>query len=170
MIFTVAASKLLSIAIMPPKPSLKAKLESVFNTNKLFPARSRSPHPPSNPGDAETPRAAARPVASSSTRIDSVISTTVHPISDLESSSNGTPASDPPSVPADASISGPEVSDETGSFSKIAAVSFDGFKTVLRLIERGTDVFPPLKSTAACLLGLIDLVEVRELLMLFTNN
>jgi hypothetical protein len=46
------------------------------------------------------------------------------------------------------------------SISNIAAVGFEGCKTVLRLIERGTDIFPPLKSTAACLLGLIDIVEV----------
>ena len=155
---------------MPPKPSLKAKLESVFNPNKLFPARSRSPHPPLNPGDAETPRAVARPAAaSSSTRIDSVIPTALHPISDLESNSNNPPAPEPSSVLADSSISAPEVSN-ANSFSNIAAVGFDGFKTVLRLIERGTDVFPPLKSTAACLLGLIDLVEVREPVMSFTSN
>ena len=162
------------------KPSLKAKLESVLNPNNLFranpssrsPSRSRSAHP----GQPQlTP--GSLPVS--------------HLTSDLNPSSNKAHHDAPESlsVPADASISAPPiqpsipraalqlpagVSPESGtpdpnSLSNMAAVGFNGFKTVLRLIERGTDVFPPLKSTAACLLGLIDLVEVLREFFVMPN-
>jgi hypothetical protein len=45
---------------------------------------------------------------------------------------------------------------------KLANAGFQGLKTTLRLVERATDVFPPLKSTVAGLLGVIDIVEVRD--------
>src|SRR5215475_11756766 len=37
---------------------------------------------------------------------------------------------------------------------------WEGAKTILRLIKESADAFPPLKSTAAGLIGLIDLIEV----------
>jgi hypothetical protein len=37
---------------------------------------------------------------------------------------------------------------------------WEGTKTMLRLVKESTDAFPPLKSTAAGLIGLIDLIEV----------
>ena len=39
---------------------------------------------------------------------------------------------------------------------------FQGVKTTLRLVERAADAFPPLKSTIGGLLGVIDIVEVRD--------
>ena len=44
----------------------------------------------------------------------------------------------------------------------LASARFQGVKTTLRLVERATDVFTPLKSTIGGLLGVIDIVEVRD--------
>ena len=44
----------------------------------------------------------------------------------------------------------------------LASAGFQGVKTTLHLVEKVTGVFPPLKSTVAGLLGVIDIVEVRE--------
>ena len=49
-----------------------------------------------------------------------------------------------------------------GRMADLASAGFQGVKTTLRLVERATDVFPPLKSTVAGLLGVIDIVEVRD--------
>ena len=44
----------------------------------------------------------------------------------------------------------------------LTSAGFQGVKTTLRLVERATDAFPPLKSTVAGLLGVIDIVEVCD--------
>jgi len=49
-----------------------------------------------------------------------------------------------------------------GRMADLASAGFQGLKTTLRLVERASDVFPPLKSTVAGLLGVIDIVEVRD--------
>ena len=49
-----------------------------------------------------------------------------------------------------------------GRMADLASTGYQGVKTTLRLVERATDVFPPLKSTAGGLLGVIDIVEVRD--------
>jgi hypothetical protein len=49
-----------------------------------------------------------------------------------------------------------------GGMADLASTVFEGVKTTLQLFERATDVFPPLKSTVAGLLGVIDIVEVRD--------
>ena len=49
-----------------------------------------------------------------------------------------------------------------GRMAELASAGFQGVKTTLRLVERATDVFPPLKSTVAGLLGVIDIVEVCD--------
>ena len=41
--------------------------------------------------------------------------------------------------------------------------AWEGTKTILRLVRDSADVFPPLKSTAGGLIGLIDLIEVHPL-------
>ena len=43
--------------------------------------------------------------------------------------------------------------------------AWEGTKTVLQLIRDSADAFPPLKSTAAGLIGLIDLIEVSSVLL-----
>jgi hypothetical protein len=42
-----------------------------------------------------------------------------------------------------------------------ASIGFQGFKTILTVVREAADAFPPLKSVAGGLLGLIDIVEVR---------
>jgi hypothetical protein len=49
-----------------------------------------------------------------------------------------------------------------GRMAELASAGFQGVKTTLQLIERTTDVFPPLKSTVAGLLGVVDIVEVCD--------
>ena len=49
--------------------------------------------------------------------------------------------------------------------AELASAGFQGVKTTLRLVERATDVFPPLKSTVAGLLGVIDIVEVCDFMI-----
>ncbi len=49
------------------------------------------------------------------------------------------------------------------SSSTISTV-WEGAKTILRLVKEAADAFPPLKSTAGGLLGLIDLFEVSPVL------
>jgi hypothetical protein len=49
-----------------------------------------------------------------------------------------------------------------GEKSDLASTVFQGVKTTLQLVERAADAFPPLKSTVAGLLGIIDIVEVRD--------
>ena len=44
----------------------------------------------------------------------------------------------------------------------LASTGFQGIKMALSLVERAADVLPPLKSTVAGLLGVIDIVEVRD--------
>jgi hypothetical protein len=43
-----------------------------------------------------------------------------------------------------------------------ASIGFQGFKTVLTVVDGAAGIFPPLKSVTGGLLGLIDIVEVRE--------
>jgi hypothetical protein len=64
------------------------------------------------------------------------------------------------SQPSDASARSEQ---PLGRVADAASTGFEGLKTILRLVERATDVFPPLKSAVAGLLGVIDIVEVREL-------
>ena len=53
--------------------------------------------------------------------------------------------------------------DETpGRMADLARAGFQGVKTTLQLVEKAADVFPPLKSTVAGLLGVIDIVEVCD--------
>ena len=50
----------------------------------------------------------------------------------------------------------------SGQSDSLVSTGFQGLKTMLKLIERAGDAFPPLKSTVGGLLGLIDLMEVRN--------
>jgi hypothetical protein len=56
----------------------------------------------------------------------------------------------------------PARDESLGQLADLASTGFQGLKTTLRLVERATDVFPPLKSTVAGLLGVIDIVEVCD--------
>ena len=54
----------------------------------------------------------------------------------------------------------PAGDESPGRIADLASAGFQGVKTTLQLVERTADVFPPLKSTVAGLLGVIDIVEV----------
>jgi hypothetical protein len=49
-----------------------------------------------------------------------------------------------------------------GGKADLASTVYQGVKTTLQLVERAADAFPPLKSTVAGLLGVIDIVEVHD--------
>lgn len=44
-------------------------------------------------------------------------------------------------------------------------VAYEGFKTVLKTVNEGAAMFPPLKSAAAALLSILGTVDVRTLLL-----
>ena len=44
----------------------------------------------------------------------------------------------------------------------MASTVFEGVKMTLQLVEKVADAFPPLKTTVSGLLGVIDIVEVRN--------
>ena len=56
----------------------------------------------------------------------------------------------------------PAGDEDPGRMADLTSAEFQGVKTTLRLVERATDVFPPIKSTVGGLLGVIDIVEVRD--------
>jgi hypothetical protein len=49
---------------------------------------------------------------------------------------------------------------DVGDKAAAASIGFQVFKTALTAIREAADAFPPLKSVAGGLLGLIDIVEV----------
>jgi hypothetical protein len=51
---------------------------------------------------------------------------------------------------------------DVGAKSNVRSVTFQSFKTVLTAIREAADAFPPLKSVAGGILGLMDIVEVRD--------
>jgi hypothetical protein len=59
-------------------------------------------------------------------------------------------------------MAGPSEGVPRGLMLDAVNTGFEGLKTTLRFVERAADVFPPLKSSVAGLLGLIDIVEVRN--------
>ena len=76
---------------------------------------------------------------------------------------NTQPLNSPPLLHIYPSIVIDPAGDEApGRIAALASAGFQGVKTTLRLVERATDAFPPLKSTVAGLLGVIDIVEVRD--------
>jgi hypothetical protein len=56
---------------------------------------------------------------------------------------------------------------DVGDRANAASIGFQGFKTVLTVVREAADAFPPLKSVAGGLLGLIDIVEVRAFYRLY---
>jgi hypothetical protein len=147
---------------MPTKSPFtgKGKLRSRLHPKNLFSAGSRShshsPQPPSPPQDVSI--LASTPVVDP---VAGVIASSGLPttLGGVENQPSSSPRLATMTAPIDTQAVSAGVS-EGNEISNIATVGFEGCKTVLRLIERGAGVFPPLKSTAACLLGLIDIVEV----------
>ena len=59
-------------------------------------------------------------------------------------------------------VAGDETPRPTADLASADFAELQGEKATLQLVERATDVFPPLKSTVAGLLGVIDIMEVRD--------
>jgi hypothetical protein len=57
-----------------------------------------------------------------------------------------------------------------GDKANSASIGFQGFKMVLSAVREAADAFPPLKSVAGGLLGLIDIVEVRDFIVFLSSS
>lgn len=123
-----------------PQSSLQANSSSLPGSTTTA-SLSSSPHLPLSPSPLPTqaPVDQSRPLGSSLTR----------------SGAPGTPLQSPTSTPAVIHQQTPKQPSQTSS-----GVVWEGVKTTLRLVRDATDVFPPLKSTSAGLLAIIDLFEV----------
>ena len=134
---------------MSGQERLKDRLKNKFNRllHSLVPDRSRAPSPYHPIRPTQDPQISSTPVGP----------TSIH----------GIPNTQPLDPPSLSNIYPSIVIDPTGDkaperMADLASIGFQGVKTTLRLVERATDVFPPLKSAAAGLLGVIDIVEVRN--------
>ena len=129
------------------KDRLTNKLDHLLHS--LVPRRSRTPSPNRPITPTLDSQASSTPVGPNSTSIPKIPDT---------QSLNSPPLSNIyPSI-----VIGPAGDEAPGRMADLASTGFQGVKTTLQLIERATDVFPPLKSTVAGLLGVIDIVEVRD--------
>jgi hypothetical protein len=121
-------------------PGQKDRLKNKFNhfLHSLVPGRSRSPSP--------SVRSTRDPQASST----------------LVGSDLGIQPLNPPSLSSiyPSIVIDPAGNEAPGRMAELASAGFQGVKTTLQLVKRASDVFPPLKSTVAGLLGVIDIVEV----------
>ena len=129
---------------MPGRERSKGRLTNKFKHlfHFLIPGRSKSPLPNRPITPTLDPQASSTPVGPDPTSIHEIPDTQPlnSPSSNIYSSIVIQPAGD--------------------EYSRGKATVFQGVKTTLRLVERAADTFPPLKSTAAGLLGVIDIVEV----------
>jgi hypothetical protein len=121
---------------------LKNKFKHLLHS--LVPSRIRSPSP--LPSPARDPQASESSTDSTDSTLVGSDSNPIHGIPDTQPSIVIDLVEDDASRPM-ADLSGP---------------GFQGVKTTLQLVERATDVFPTLKSTATGLLGVIYIMEVRD--------
>ena len=121
---------------MPGRERSKGRLTNKFKhlLHFLIPGRSKSPLPNRPITPTLDPQASSTPVGPDPTQ----------------------PLNSPSSNIYSSIVVQPAGSED----SRGKATVFQGVKTTLRLVERAADTFPPLKSTAAGLLGVIDIVEV----------
>ena len=132
---------------MSGRERLKDRLANKFNhlLHSLVSGRSRSPSSSTKP--TRDLRASSTPVGPDPTSIQE--------ISDTQPLNSSSLSNIYPSI-----VIEPAGDETPGRMADLTSAGFQGIKTTLRLVERATDVFPPLKSTAAGLLGVIDIVEV----------
>ena len=133
---------------MPGQDQLKDRFANKFKQlHSLVPGRSRpslSPNRSIKP--TLEPQATSAPVGSDPIPI--------HGIPDTQS--RNSPSSNIyPSI-----VIGSAGDEAAGGKAELASTVFQGVKTTLQLVERAADALPPLKSTVAGLLGVIDIVEV----------
>ena len=132
---------------MPGQERLKDRFTNKFNhlLHSFVPRRSRSPSPNRSIKPTLDLQASSTPVAPDPSSIDGIPDTQSASLSNIY-----------PSIVIDSG-------DETpGRMADLARAGFQGVKTTLQLVEKAADVFPPLKSTVAGLLGVIDIVEVCD--------
>lgn len=138
---------------MPGQERRKDRLMNKFKhlLHGLVPRRSRSTSP--NRPIRPTPdlQASSTPVGPNPT------SSSIHGIPDAQPPNSSSFSNIYPSIVID-----PAGDEAPGRMADLASAGFQGLKTTLRLVERASDVFPPLKSSVAGLLGVIDIVEVRD--------
>ena len=128
---------------LPASSTDSISVEFKHFLHSLVPGRSRSPSPNRSITPTLDPQATSTPVGPDPTSIHDTQQFNL-PSSNIY-----------PSIVID------PVGDEApGRMADLASAGFQGVKTTLRLVERAADVFPPLKSTVAGLLGVIDIVEV----------
>ena len=136
---------------MPDQEQLKDRLTNKFNhlLHSLVPRRSRPPSPNRLIRPTLDPQASSTPVGPDPTPIPG--------FPDTQPLNSPSLSNVYPSI-----VINPAGDEAPGRMADLASAGFQGVKTTLRLIERATGVFPPLKSTAAGLLGVIGIVEVRD--------
>ena len=136
---------------MPGQERQKYRLTNRFKhfLHDLVPGRSRSTSPNHPITPTPDPQASSTPVGPEPTSI--------HGIPDAQPPNSSSLPNIYPSIVID-----PAGDEAPGRMADLASGGFQGLKTTLRLVERASDVFPPLKSAVAGLLGVIDIVEVRD--------
>jgi hypothetical protein len=118
--------------------------------HSLVPGRSRSPSP-------------NRPITPTlDPQASSTDSTPVGPDPSLSQGIPDTQLLDSPSLNIYPSIVKPEGDNAPEGKADLASTVFQGVKTTLQLVGNVADAFPPLKLTVAGLLGVINIVEVRD--------
>ena len=134
---------------MSGQERLKDRLTNKFKDllHSLVPSRSRSPSPNRSIRPTLDPQASSTPVGPDPT----------HGIPDTQPLNSPSLSNIYPSIVID-----PAGDEAPGQMANLATTGFQGVKTTLRLVERATDVFPPLKSVVAGLLDVIDILEVRD--------
>ena len=139
---------------MPGQKRLKDRLTNKFKNflHSLGPGRSSSTSPSLSRPITPTldPQASSSPVGPDPT-------SSIHEIPETQPLNSPSLSNIYPSIVID-----PTGDKAPGRMTDLASVGFQGVKTTLRLVERAADAFPPLKSTVAGLLGVIDIVEVRD--------
>ena len=136
---------------MSGQERLKDRLTNKFNhlLHSLVPSHRRLPSPNRPIRPTQDPQALSTSVSPDSTSICE--------IPDTQPLNSPSLSNVYPSIVIDSA--GGEA---PGRMADLASAGFQGVKTTLRLVERATDTFPPLKSTVAGLLGVIDIMEVRD--------
>ena len=135
---------------MPVRGRVKDSLTNKFNhlLHSLVPRRGKSPSP--------SPIKPTLDLQASSTAVDPN-STSIPGIPDTQSLNSPSLSDIYPSIVID-----PDGDEAPGRMADLASAGFQGIKTTLQLVERTAGGFPPLHSAVSGLLGVIDIVEVRD--------
>ncbi|KAF8240595.1 hypothetical protein L208DRAFT_510387 [Tricholoma matsutake] len=136
---------------MPGQERLKDRLTNKFKRLLpcLVPGRSRSTSPNRPIRPTLDPQASSTPVGPDPTSIPG--------IPDAQPSNSPSLSNIYPSIVID-----PAGDEAPGRMADLARAGFQGLKTTLQLVDSVSGVLPPLKSAVAGLLGVINIVEVRD--------